>query len=192
VGQTEPAIPIVRGANAGRRKTEPFRIEPDFGKRSENGIQPPNSDRCHVLRRDPLASQVASEVEHGEPEAAAGAVDPSTASGEAEVLAREPSNEAIHSPTIRLPWQVLDCARPNRRWLQALVVHPCQEAGRSVGVPLDVAHSAGSGSDVLDGEPESKVEHSDTREDREAAKIHTFNPSNQNIQCNRRNFPHAP
>lgn len=73
----------------------PLRIEPCFGKRSENGIQSSSSDRCDVLKEEVAASQTHSGVEHVEEEAGAGSVETFALAGRADVLAGEASAEEV-------------------------------------------------------------------------------------------------
>ena len=62
-----------------------------------------------------------------------------------------------------LPSDILKIPGPYRRWLQGLLFHPLQEDGRSVGVPLDVTHSAGRSSEVSDPCMQALAKNSDSR-----------------------------
>jgi hypothetical protein len=70
---------------------------------------------------------------------------------QAERLARIARRDDIHRAAPRL---AVECGNvvPDRRLIQGLVRHPCHENGRSVGLPLDMAHSSISGQG--EGEPE--------------------------------------
>ena len=63
--------------------------------------------------------------------------------------------DEIHASTPRVAIKGSDIAAPDRRRLQGLIAHPRQEDGRSVGVPLDVTHTAGMRSGESDAEVES-------------------------------------
>ena len=80
-----------------------------------------------------------------------------TPPGNREWLARVARSEDIHDAT---PWPAVKGCKviPDRCLIQGLVRHPRHESGRYVGFPLDVTHSAVSGTG--DGEPE--VEPTDT------------------------------
>lgn len=79
------------------------------------------------------------------------------AAGDRERLARVARSEDIHEAT---PWSAIEGGKvvPDRCRNQDLVCHPRHESGRCVGFPLDVTHSAVSGT----GDVEPEVEPADT------------------------------
>jgi hypothetical protein len=75
------------------------------------------------------------------------------ASGNREWLARIARSEDIHDAA---PWSAVEAGNivPDRRRIQGLVFHPRHESGCCIGFPLDVTHSAISGT----GDVEAEVE----------------------------------
>lgn len=57
------------------------------------------SDACDVLQKEVLRTAIMGDVEDVEEQAGAGTIKPSTSAGNAEVLAREARNDAIHCST---------------------------------------------------------------------------------------------
>jgi hypothetical protein len=57
-GEEEPAFTLVGGADVGRSDTRPLRIEPEFGKRSEDDVKSrsPTNDGPHVFQDDEAGS----------------------------------------------------------------------------------------------------------------------------------------
>jgi len=80
-----------------------------------------------------------------------------TPPGNREWLARVARSEDIHDAT---PWPAVKGCKviPDRCLIQGLVRHPRHESGRCVGFPLDVTHSAVSGT----GDVEPEIEPTDT------------------------------
>ena len=80
-----------------------------------------------------------------------------------ERLARVARSEDVHRAT---PRAAVECGNvvPERRLRQGLVFHPRHEDGRGIGVPLDMTHSAVSGT----GDVQSKLEPSGAGAEREA------------------------
>lgn len=78
-------------------------------------------------------------------------------------LARVARSEDIHDAA---PWSAVEGGKvvPDRCRIQGLVLHPRHESGRCEGFPLDVTHSAISGT----GDVEAEVEPADTCAQREA------------------------
>jgi len=76
-----------------------------------------------------------------------------TPSGNREWLARVARSEDIHDAA---PWPAVEGCKvvPDRRRIQGFVFHPRHESGRCEGFPLDVTHSAVSGT----GDVEAEVE----------------------------------
>lgn len=76
-----------------------------------------------------------------------------TPSGNREWLARVARSEDIHEAA---PWSAFEGGNvvPDRCRIQGLVCHPRHESGRCVGFPLDVTHSAISGTSDVESEIE--------------------------------------
>jgi hypothetical protein len=64
----EQPLASMRGSHVGSAQIEPDRIIPRLGKASENGVQPPSSERCDVLHDDDAGSKVAHDAGELEPE----------------------------------------------------------------------------------------------------------------------------
>jgi len=66
----------------------PLRIIPDRGQLSENSIQSPIKQRCHVFQQDVFWAQLSNHANDLEKEAGSFTVEAITATGKADVLAR--------------------------------------------------------------------------------------------------------
>lgn len=75
------------------------------------------SDACDVLQKEASRTASVGDVEDVEEEAGAGTVEPSTLSSEAEILAREARNDAIHQSSKLCCGEFGEIAEPNRRWM---------------------------------------------------------------------------
>lgn len=73
-----------------------------------------------------------------------------------ERLARVARRDEIHDSTPRAAIEGREIV-PDRSRIQGLFFHPRHEAGRSVGFPLDMAHSSIS---VSQGKPETELQSS--------------------------------
>jgi len=82
-------------------------------------------------------------------------------SGDAKGWAGKSRSDDVHHAAKRSGVEVSHIACPNRRRLQARLFHPFQQDGRSVGVPLDVAHNAMSVAEMFESGGNTFVEHSD-------------------------------
>ena len=105
-----------------------------------------------ILKKDPSGLNVAKDSLDIGPEPPL-VLGPELLPGDTERLAREPSSEDIHDSTPRAAVEGGKVV-PDRSFAQGRVRHPRHEHSRSVGFPLDVAHSAVS----RDGEAEPKLE----------------------------------
>lgn len=87
------------------------------------------------------------------------------AAGNRERLARVARSEDIHEAA---PWSAVESCKvvPDRRRIQGFVFHPRHESGCCEGFPLDVTHSAISGT----GDVEAKVETACSRAQGDAIK----------------------
>lgn len=161
VSQDENPLSPVRSSNRFRRETCPLRIEPHFGKVTENVVESASrNEPWHVFQEHDARSHVPDDVRNGGPEPSivgcAGLLP-----GARPRLAGETSTEQVHQTMKRLAVELGEITAPNRRWLQALFVHPRQEAGRGVGFPLTQHRSATSKAEVFESEPHAFIEHPD-------------------------------
>jgi hypothetical protein len=131
-------------ANGGRGEQTPFRIEPEFGKITEDmGKSCPNNS-WDVLQEHVLGFHVADDPCDFGPEPTV-VVSAQLATGAAERLAGETGSDESHAAT---PCASVEGAqvRPDRSLIQLLRFHPGHESGRCVGVPLNVSHGTGDSS----------------------------------------------
>lgn len=154
MGQAEEALAFVRGAHAGRREQNPFRIEPERGKVSKDGAEAQSKVPCHVLKEDPFRPDFADDAGDVGPNPSR-VVESASLAGDGEWLARIAGGDEIDKTSDRICWKVGKVAAPNRRRLQARVFHPGQQDGRGVGFPLDVHQRTSVGSGDADAEFES-------------------------------------
>lgn len=110
----------------------------------------------HVLQEREPCSRIAKGAEHLGPEVAR-VVPALPLPGDGERLARVPRCDHVDVPAKRAAVEVLQVTAPDRCRIQDLVLHPCQEDGRSVGIPLTVAHHSG-----WDGKSDTFVQPSDS------------------------------
>lgn len=89
-------------------------------------------------------------------EPASGAIEAGALASDGDVLAWASPNDAIHAATPRAAVEGCDVV-PNRRAAQGLFFHPCHEAGRCVGFPLNVTHSSGASGEEAGGGGDSGV-----------------------------------
>lgn len=79
-----------------RWKAVPLRVIPDLGQVSENSLHSPSKQRCDVLHDDEARSKLANGSRVLAPQSAAFAVDPSSLSGVADVLAGESAAKDVN------------------------------------------------------------------------------------------------
>jgi hypothetical protein len=99
------------GAHVGRGKSEPFRVPPALGQFSHDaggcafvelafGLVHNGgggrSDACDVLQKEEPRTAIVGNIEDVEEEAGALAIEARTPARQAEVLAREARNDAVH------------------------------------------------------------------------------------------------
>lgn len=122
------------------------------------------SDACDVLQKEASRTASVGNVEDVEEEPGAGAVKPSTLSSEAEVLAREARNDAIHCsmPSCSVEGEKVG---PDRSRVQASFFDArCQDSG-GVGFPLHVADGAMRDAQVLEPGSQSFSKHANSGAD---------------------------
>jgi hypothetical protein len=87
----------MRGTNGGSRYAMPLRIKPDLGQRSENSVQPPSKQRCHVLQHNESRSEFANQANGLEKQSGAIAVKSCPKPGVGNILARESTADNVDS-----------------------------------------------------------------------------------------------
>jgi hypothetical protein len=119
-----------------------------------------SSDACDVLQKEASRTASVGNVEDSEEQAGASAfVEPGSAAGDAEVLAREARNEEIHASTQALAIEG-EKVGPDRRRVQGSFFDArCQDAG-GVSLPLNVADDASLDAQVSEPGSQSLAEHS--------------------------------
>jgi len=154
--QDEGPVSLMRGANIGRSYSSPFRIEPERGKFAEDSSACWKSEHWRdVFNKDPSGLNFANDSNVLKPESAPLSVDSGLSAGDGQVLARESSNDAIHSATPRDAVKGSNVG-PDRSLAQAAVFHTRrQDCGRR-SFPLHEADRASAWNCASDG----GVEHS--------------------------------
>jgi len=142
----------VRGTDSCARKHIPLRIEPEFGKIGEDGVESQPNVACDVFKEHEPGSNLANDSSELGPEVAlVFGAEPLACSGKG--LTRISASDEIHlsaQPAAIKGRGVV----PDRRAIQGLVFHPRHESGRCEGFPLNVAHGAYSGVGKLESEVE--------------------------------------
>ncbi len=145
----------VRGTDACRGYTVPFRIPPARGQVGKDVAEPSANEPWDIFHEEESRSHVASDPPDLGPEPAFISLCESLTS-DANGLTWEPSSDEIHDAT---PRRRIEGAQvtPDRSRIQGRVRHPGHEDGRAVGLPLDSAHKTMVGS----GDSDANVEASD-------------------------------
>ncbi len=151
----------MRGANVGRGKSDPLRVPPAVGQFSQDaggcaleefafGFVHSggggSSDGADVLQKEPLRVAIVRNVEDREEQARPLAIKPSTAAGDADVLAREARNEEVHASTPRCSVEGGE-VRPDRRRIKGSRFHKPGKLRGCRGFPLHVANGAQFGAE---------------------------------------------
>ncbi len=152
----------VGGANGGCAETRPLDIEPEVGKVPKHVVESSLDQGRDVLAEHEPRRDLVDDSGNLGPEPAV-VLDASAPPGGGEGQAGEAGRDEIHAAAPRAAVEGLDVV-PHRSLIQGLVFHPRHEDGRSVGVPLDVTHSAAG---VSEGEAEAQLEAADPGADGE-------------------------
>jgi hypothetical protein len=172
-GKAEPSVAAVRCPNVGRSDSNPFRIEPEFMKRAEDGAEAVvafRDDRLDVFEQDHRRSAAFHDPDHVEEEDAAISVeDPGSLAGKRNVLAGETANDEIHPSAIEFRWEGSNVS-PDRSRIQGFFFHASPQNRGSEGFPLHETATASSSKDLLDGE----VETADAGEERQISEGRTI------------------
>lgn len=156
MGQDEDPLSPVRGANVGRSKRKPFRIEPAFGKFSEYSMSCGKSeDWRDVFKKHPFASNLANGPHSVEEESASRAFAHSRLlSCDRQIRAGETENRSSHAATVEFAWKG-SYVRPDRSRVQGTVFNTrCQNRGCRK-LDLHITDAASLWNSEPDGEVES-------------------------------------
>lgn len=154
--EAEPPGTPVAGAHVGRGNSDPFRVPPAVGQFSHDagggtlfkrafGLVHSggggSSDGADVLQNEEPRTASVGNVKDVEEEAGALAVKASAPACDADVLAREARNEAVHASTPR--WAVEgEQVRPDRCRIKGSRFHKAGKLRGCRGFPLHVANGA--------------------------------------------------
>ena len=155
MGEDEEPLAPMRRADFRRREeacrkpvAQADQVSGDFGKSEAQMMG-------DVLEEDERWSDLADDARDVRPEMT-GVGRRQPPAGDRERLARIARNDDVHAAAPRAAVEAGNVV-PDRRAIQGRVVHPRHEQGRGEGFPLDVTHSAISGT----GEDEPEVEPAD-------------------------------
>jgi hypothetical protein len=137
----EETLSKVGGSNCPRRYNLPLRIPPDEVKITQDRFEPQTKVSCDIFHDEELGSNFPNDSQYLRPQVSL-VFFAQTFSGTGERLAGVSCRDDIHS----LQWssvQVFDISDPYRSFAQLRVLHPAQQDGRCIAVPLNVTHRAG-------------------------------------------------
>lgn len=161
-----------------------------FGLVHNGGIG--TNDACDVLQKDESRTAIGSDADDFVEQPAALAIEPGAAAGDADVLARESRNDAIHDATPASAVEGRDIV-PDRCLIQGRTRHPRHESGRCVGVPLNVTHTAIVDAKQIESGAHAFVEHGDAGKEGQAGKLGTWSHTNRTPPSRHRTtFPYFP
>jgi hypothetical protein len=155
VGQDEDSQALlgrshVRSTNGDARPTESFFLES-----VEDALKISACGPAHVLPEESDGAGLFDDAEVLPEEPRLFAIEAGALPCDGEILTGRATNDEIHRSAPRSSVEGRNVV-PHRRFRQGRFLHPRHEAGRCVGFPLDVHHSAGPAlSCLLDGEIES-------------------------------------
>ena len=129
----ENAVSPVRGADATRRYTVPFRIIPERGKLSEYNVESSSKESCDVLHDDIAGSKLANDSGVLSPEPRSLTADSCSLARVADVLTRESATNHVHG------WKVV-CANLAHVGKSFGVRPMLREHGEAVRGLLDLPH----------------------------------------------------
>lgn len=155
VGHKEESPSQVRGPDFSRREESRRNAVAQSFQVSANDVESLPEVSVDVFAEDILGTNLSDDSQDPRPEMSR-VRSTSLTSRRAERLARVARRDDVHASTPRSAIEGRDIV-PNRRSIQGLVRHPRHEAGRSVGVPLNVTHSSVS---LPEGKVESEFESS--------------------------------
>lgn len=157
--EDEDALAPLRGADVGRSKATPFRIEPERGQAAENVSESFVAEPWDVLQEHDDGSKVAKMTLDDGPQPSVVGLD-ALRSGETDGLTGEAPKEAIHPAA---PWASVEGleVRPDRSRRNGAALHSRRQASGSKGLPLHHANRANAQTESLEGSVEAEVETAD-------------------------------
>lgn len=155
VGQQEDSLSTMGGTHLGRAEHSPLSSEPAVGQRPENvsegGSIPGRKEVSHVLKKDPLRSNLANDAVDGWPKPAFVGLGCDLA-GDGHGLARETGDDAAN-PTPGGAVQSLEIT-PHRRWLKRPIFHARRQDFAGSDFPLSEQDAASASKSESDAEVE--------------------------------------
>lgn len=118
-------------------------------------------DSCDVLQKEHSRIAIIGKVNDFEDEPRPRAVEPGLLAGDADVLARESRNDAIHQSTKAASVDSSQIAAPDWRWSQGLLFHACKYDAGCIGVPFSVGNRPAFDSKKLKSGVNAFIEHPD-------------------------------
>jgi hypothetical protein len=150
VGSNHPdPVAPVRSPNVLRSQHHPSRIVPERGKVTEDDGKSSTNKQWAVFHENVSRSNLADNSRHLSPQSAALSIDAETASGAANVLARESSRNHVNSSSPRSPVKGSHVI-PNWERRKCAVVLTGHEYACGVGVELDSANGSPSEQDAAE------------------------------------------
>jgi hypothetical protein len=140
-GENPESFAFLRGTCLGCGKHTPFRIEPAFGQVPENDSESPSAgEGWHVLQEHESWPHVANDSPNIRPKPSF-VVEAAAFACRRPRLTREARMDEIHAAAKRCAVEG-DKVVPDKSLTQGRLFHPRHEAGRRVGVPLNVTHTS--------------------------------------------------
>ncbi len=141
VGHNPDSFPLVRCAGMDSSEHSPRSIIPHLGQVSDHSSKPARSEHWGVFHEHEARSHLANDSGHLAPQAGACSVDSCTATGCADVLAREAARDDIHEASPRASVEGSHVV-PDREGVETSVVLSGREDAAGVVVELDGADGA--------------------------------------------------
>jgi hypothetical protein len=184
----------VAGSHIGRGKSDPLRVPPAVGQFSQDAGGCPfvelafffvhnggggSSDGADVLQSEAPRTASVGDVEDVEEQPGALAIEPRAPTGDADVLARESGNDAIHLAAKLVCIDPSKIAAPHRRWLQRSRFHEANKLAGRRGFPFTIGNCSEVNAEILERSSDSFVKHPDAgaKADRSEDGISHMRPS---------------
>lgn len=181
--EEEDALASVRGADLGRARTRPFRIEPEVGQRAEDVAERVPSvdgeEAADVLDEDDVGLRLTNHADNRGPEPAL-VVGAAALAGRARGLAREPGDHGADAAAPRARAEFPNVAHVERSRSQGASLHRRDQRGAGEGFPLHHADRASRDAHARESSLEPPVKSregsGEEREVRQFGMIHTRAP----------------